>query len=150
MVVAGGAVAVGALLTAGYLETAERHLGATTEVAAFATYLLGAILLDDATLAVLLAVVMVVLLLARGPVHRFADEVLTRTEVEDAVRFFVIAFVVLPLLPDRAMGPYGVLNPSHIWLLVVAQFRMVICWYAGVPMMRDRRLWVRRALSRWK
>lgn len=120
VVVAGGAVAVGALLTAGYLETAERHLGATTEVAAFATYLLGAILLDDATLAVLLAVVMVVLLLARGPVHRFADEVLTRTEVEDAVRFFVIAFVVLPLLPDRAMGPYGVLNPSHIWLLVVA------------------------------
>ena len=100
--------------SARYLETAERHLGATTEVAAFATYLLGAILLDDATLAVLLAVVMVVLLLARGPVHRFADEVLTRTEVEDAVRFFVIAFVVLPLLPDRAMGPYGVLNPSHI------------------------------------
>lgn len=37
-----------------------------------------------------------------------------------ALRFFVIAFVVLPLLPDRAMGPYGVLNPSKIWLLVVA------------------------------
>jgi uncharacterized membrane protein (DUF4010 family) len=139
VVVAGGAVAVGALLTAGYLETVGRHLGATTEVAAFATYLLGAVLLDDATLAVLLAVVMVVLLLARGPVHRLADEVLTRTEVEDAVRFFVIAFVVLPLLPDRDMGPYGVLNPSHIWLLVVALTGIGWAGYIAVRMVGPQR-----------
>ena len=139
VVVAGAAVAVGALLTAGYVETAGQDRGATTEVAAFATYLLGAVVWDDATLAVLLAVMMVVLLLARGPVHRLADEVLTRTEVEDAVRFFVVAFVVLPLLPDRAMGPYGVLNPSRIWLLVVALTGIGWAGYIAVRMVGPQR-----------
>ncbi|MBS0362933.1 MAG: DUF4010 domain-containing protein, partial [Proteobacteria bacterium] len=27
--------------------------------------------------------------------------------------------IVLPLLPDRALGPYGALNPHKIWLVVV-------------------------------
>ena len=39
---------------------------------------------------------------------------------DDAIRFFVIAFVVLPVLPDRVLGPYGTINPYHIWVLVVA------------------------------
>jgi hypothetical protein len=35
-------------------------------------------------------------------------------------------------------------------LVVVAQLRIVICWYSGVPMMALRRLCVRRSLSRSK
>lgn len=115
-----GAAIVGALLVAGYVRTASTDKGATTETAAFAVFLLGATAWTDAELAVGLAVVVAVLLASRTPLHRLAREVVTETEVTDALRFFVIAFVVLPLLPDRAMGPYGVLNPSKIWLLVVA------------------------------
>ena len=39
--------------------------------------------------------------------------------MRDALTFFVAAFVVLPLLPDADLGPYGVLNPRRIWLIVV-------------------------------
>jgi uncharacterized membrane protein (DUF4010 family) len=119
-VIAAGAVGVAALLVVGYARTAKADRGSTTEAAAFATYLLGALLRSDAEVAVGLAVVMAVLLAAKGPIHHLAREVVTATEVQDALRFFVIAFVVLPLLPDRKVGPYGVLNPSRIWLLVVA------------------------------
>ena len=115
-----GAAVVGALLVAGYVRTASTDKGATTETAAFAVFLLGATAWTDAELAVGLGVVVAVLLASRTSLHRLAREVVTETEITDALRFFVIAFVVLPLLPDRAMGPYGVLNPSKIWLLVVA------------------------------
>ena len=35
------------------------------------------------------------------------------------LQFAVLTAVILPLLPDRAFGPYGVLNPFQIWLMVV-------------------------------
>ena len=35
------------------------------------------------------------------------------------LQFAVLTAVILPLLPDRAFGPYGVLNPFEIWLMVV-------------------------------
>lgn len=120
VVVAAGLIAAAALVTAGYVRTAGADRGTTTEFAAVVTYLLGALAWNETRVAVALAVVMVALLLIRGPVHRLAREVATKQEIEDAVRFFVIAFVVLPLLPDRSLGPYGVLNPQRIWLLVVA------------------------------
>jgi uncharacterized membrane protein (DUF4010 family) len=118
-VVAAGAVAVTGLLIVGYLRTAQADRGVTTEAAALATYLLGALCRSDAEVAIGLAVTMAVLLSAKGPIHRFAREIVTASELEDALRFFVVAFVVLPLLPDRKVGPYGVLNPAKIWLLVV-------------------------------
>lgn len=47
------------------------------------------------------------------------QETVTERERIDALKFFVAAFVVLPLLPDRAVGPYDVWVPQRIWLLVV-------------------------------
>jgi uncharacterized membrane protein (DUF4010 family) len=36
-----------------------------------------------------------------------------------AAQFGAIALVVLPVLPDRAIGPYDALNPRMLWLVVV-------------------------------
>ena len=41
------------------------------------------------------------------------------TLVAAIMRFVLISLVILPLLPDRAYGPYAVLNPREIWLMVV-------------------------------
>ena len=138
-VVAAGALGVAALLVAGYARTANADRGITTEAAALATFLLGALVRSDAELAVGLAVIMAVLLAAKGPIHRLAREIITNTEVEDALRFFVIALVVLPLLPDRKAGPYGVLNPFKIWLLVVALTGLGWAGYIAVRALGPRR-----------
>ena len=31
----------------------------------------------------------------------------------------LVTLVVLPILPNETFGPYDVLNPFHIWLMVV-------------------------------
>ncbi len=36
-----------------------------------------------------------------------------------ALQFALVAAVILPLLPDRTIDPFGLLNPFQIWLMVV-------------------------------
>lgn len=137
--VAGGAVAIGLLLAAGYVRTAHADLGLTTESAALATYFLGALALDHAALATGAAVVMASVLAAKGPLHRFSREIVSAVEVTDALRFLVAAFVLLPLVPDRALGPYGALNPFKIWLLVVTLTGIGWAGYIAVRFLGSRR-----------
>lgn len=112
-------VIVGLLVVLGYRRTSVEDPGTTTEVALVAVFLLGAMTVDHAPLAAALAIVTTILLRAKGRIHAFAREVLTDAELEDALKFLVLAFVVLPLLPNRDLGPYGALNPHRIWLIVV-------------------------------
>ncbi|MET9232265.1 DUF4010 domain-containing protein [Lentzea sp. NPDC003310] len=110
--------AVGALVIAWYMRTSEP--GATTEIAAIATFLLGALAWHRPELAVPVGVAAAALLAAKRPLHRFARKVVSDQDVRDAMILFVVAFVVLPLLPNRPLGPYGVLNPARVWWLVIA------------------------------
>jgi len=110
--------AVAALVIAWYLRTEEP--GATTEIAAIATFLLGALAWHRPELAVPAGVAAAALLAAKRPLHRFARKVVSDQDVRDAMVLFVVAFVVLPLLPNRPLGPYGVLNPARVWWLVIA------------------------------
>ncbi|WP_086664215.1 MgtC/SapB family protein [Lentzea kentuckyensis] len=110
--------AVAALVIAWYLRTSEP--GATTEIAAIVTFLLGALAWHRPELAVPMGVAAAALLAAKRPLHRFARKVVSDQDVRDAMILFVVAFVVLPLLPNRPLGPYGVLNPARVWWLVIA------------------------------
>jgi uncharacterized membrane protein (DUF4010 family) len=112
-----GVVALFAL--AGYLRSTDDDVGLTTELALVATVLVGSLAVVDEQLAVMVAVVLAALLASRDRIHRFARELLTKREVEEAILFFVAAFVVLPLLPSGPRGPYGVLDPARIWRMVV-------------------------------
>ena len=44
---------------------------------------------------------------------------LKNQEVKSTLVFAVIAFVILPLLPNQSYGPFGAFNPYLIWLMVV-------------------------------
>lgn len=127
-----GMVGVGLLMGLAYFRTSKGDPGTTTEIAALVAYLLGALAYTRTALAVALAVVAVVLLVSKDRIHRFAREVVSGVELEDAIKFFVVAFVILPLLPDRGVGPYGVLNPAKVWLLVVLITGIGWIGYIGV------------------
>lgn len=91
----------------------------TTEIAAVLMLLIGALsVAGPRLLAVATGAVIALLLHFKRPLHetveRFADE-----EVRAVMTFVLIALVVLPLLPDRAFDPLGVLNPHAIWRMVV-------------------------------
>ncbi|MDE1917178.1 MAG: MgtC/SapB family protein [Sphingomonadales bacterium] len=93
--------------------------GITTEIALVATGFLGAMSVTAPQLAGALAVLITIVLAARGPLHRFVDETVSAGEVADVLLLAGATLVVLPLLPDRPMGPFGALNPHAIWLVVV-------------------------------
>lgn len=111
--------AVVLLLVVNHWAGTDDGSGTTSEMAAVVTLGLGALASTRPVLAVALAVSMTVLLVSRSTLHRFVQETVTERERIDALKFFVAAFVVLPLLPDRAVGPYDVWVPQRIWLLVV-------------------------------
>ena len=124
--IAGGEVLL-AVATAGviiltavaYWRGHEDDPGLTTEIALIVTALLGGLSMQQPALAGGLAVTVAVLLAARTPLHSFVRTVLTEDELKDALIFAGSTLVVLPLVPDRPMGPYGALNPHSIWILVI-------------------------------
>lgn len=111
----------GALVVVGYVKDSGsgKSLGATTEVAAVATFTLGYLAHAELALTAMLGVIVVAVLALKPRLHEFAREELTPKEVSAALAFLVIAFVVLPLLPDRPVDPWGVVNPFRLWLLFV-------------------------------
>ena len=98
-------VGVSALAALAYWRSAERDPGLTTEVTLVATVLLGGLAVHDPTFAAGLGVIVAGLLTARTAIHRFVRSVLTEDEVHDGLIFAGATLVVLPLLPDKAMGP---------------------------------------------
>jgi uncharacterized membrane protein (DUF4010 family) len=117
-----GAVAVTGALVAAYLqdrESVKDDSGTTTVMAALAVFFLGAInYYGYRTPAVALGVGITVLLYFKAEIEGFSHK-LTAQDLRSMLQFAVLTAVILPLLPDRAFGPYGVLNPFQIWLMVV-------------------------------
>jgi len=137
--VAVGLAAVGVLIAAGSWRSMRAHPGSTTVFASLAAYLLGSLTESRPQLAIGVSVVLVTLLMSKDRVHRVLRERVTDVEVADAVKFAIVAFVVLPLLPNRGLGPYEVLNPFRIWSLVVAVTGIGWLGYVGVRVLGPRR-----------
>ena len=113
------ALVIGALTTVAYGRSSAHDPGLTTEVALVTTVLLGALAVREPALASGLGAGVALLLAARSRLHRFVKRVLTEDELHDALVFAAAALVILPLTPDRPVGPLGVVNPMTIWRLAV-------------------------------
>lgn len=137
--VAAGLLVIGMVILALLHPRSSEDPGITSAVAALTTFLLGSLALTDGALAVGLAVIVTVLLVAKRQIHAFARDVITAVELEDALTFGVIAFVILPLLPDTALGPYDALNPHRIWLAVVVFTTISWVGYIAVRAVGPRR-----------
>jgi uncharacterized membrane protein (DUF4010 family) len=112
--------AVAVLVAAAYLrESLAGQPGATTEVAAIVTFLLGALagtgqmLLAGAT-----GIAVATLLVAKPGLENFS-KALTPKELASAIQLAILTGIVLPLAPNQGYGPWSVLNPYEIWMVVV-------------------------------
>ncbi len=122
---AGWLVPLGLLLVAGMLIAAYQRdgdaadPGTTTVIAAAVTYLLGVLVgLGEVPIAGALAIGVTALLYFKPELEGFSTT-LPRQDIVSVLQFLAITFIVLPIVPNEGMGPYGVLNPRHIWLMVV-------------------------------
>ncbi|MDP3990354.1 MAG: MgtC/SapB family protein [archaeon] len=113
---------IGFLIAVTYVALERRsktYRGATSEIAGFITFFIGALVFyDKVTISVSLAVIMTIILYMRAFLHTFAKRI-KAIELADTLKFAVIAFVILPFLPDQNYGPFGIFNPYVVWLMVV-------------------------------
>ncbi len=96
----------------------ESDIGQTTEVAALLMFAVGAYLvLGNQVLAIVIGGTMAILLYVKEHLHDFIDR-LENKDLAAIMTFAGISLVILPILPDKTFGPYDVLNPNNIWLMV--------------------------------
>ncbi len=123
----GWMVAAGLLALTGvviYSNFAKQKAGAidpgmTTEMAALLLYGLGAyVVIGSMIVAVVLGGAMALLLHLKKPMHTFAGA-LGEADMRAIMQFVFLTLVILPVLPHKDYGPYGVWNPFQIWLMVV-------------------------------
>ncbi len=98
----------------------DGDIGITTEVVALLTFILGALCFSDEGLQIvpILAIIITTLLAVKPYLHTFARRI-SQKEIINTLKFLIVAFVILPLLPNQTMGPLDVFNPYQIWLMVV-------------------------------
>jgi uncharacterized membrane protein (DUF4010 family) len=141
VVLAAGLLAFAGALTAfSYLEaSAEKNFSVTGVVAGILTFVLGAYAtLGDETVAVAAAVAMAVLLALREPLHSWVRKV-TWLEMRSALVLLAMSFLFLPVLPNRPVDPWNVLNPSEIWLLAILIAAVSFAGYVAVRVLGDRK-----------
>jgi uncharacterized membrane protein (DUF4010 family) len=114
-----GAVAAFLLVSFRHKLQASERAGMTSEMSALATYLVGALVQREyfwiaTTLCVASALLLELKTGLEGLAERLpAEEILTFT------KFLLVTAVILPVIPDREIGPFQI-NPQRTWLVVVA------------------------------
>jgi uncharacterized membrane protein (DUF4010 family) len=123
--------------------TAADDSGTTTVTAALAVFLLGVVVfLGHWLLAVTLGVAITALLHFKPELEGISRR-LTVQDTRSMLQFAILTAVVLPLLPNEAYGPYGVLNPFQMGLMVVLISAVSLAGYVAWRTMRrqDERAW---------
>lgn len=101
------------------LNEPDDNISATNAVASVMTAMLGLLATTGhAKEATIAAGAAMLLLSMRQELHEWL-RTLSQRDIRAAAQYGAITLVMLPLLPDRAMGPYDALNPRMLWLVVV-------------------------------
>jgi uncharacterized membrane protein (DUF4010 family) len=131
---------LGALLVTSYKTQQRRNedAGLTTEVALLIAFSLGALAAGgQMLLAAAIAVVTALLLGFKEEIHTTLGR-LQRHELHASLQLLLIAVVILPLLPDRPMGPWDAINPRALGLLVMLIAGIGFAGYFAVRIMGPR------------
>ena len=139
-VISAGVIGLALLLRQGFEAHIDetRNVSATTMIAALITFSLGAV---SVKLSPLLAgggaVVTAFILWLREPMHGLLNRI-DANEMSAFLRLLLISIVVLPAMPDVGLGPYQVINPRHIWWMVVLISGLGFIGYVSVKALGER------------
>lgn len=118
-IVAAGLIGLAGMIAAGIFHGKPDDPGLTTEVAMAVMFLLGAFLSFGPLAVPIIASGCIVILLHLKPQMQALAGKIGDADFRAVIQFILITLVILPVLPDRTFGPFDVLNPRRIWLMVV-------------------------------
>jgi uncharacterized membrane protein (DUF4010 family) len=111
---------------------ADQTFSVTSVIVAFIVLLLGAYaVVGEMEVAAAVGVAVVALLAARESLHGWLQR-LTWAELRSGILLLAMTFVALPLLPDRAIDPWGAINPHELWLMTILIAVISASGYAAV------------------
>src|ERR1700691_1224173 len=97
----------------------DRSLEATTSAALLAIFVLGALAGQGHLFTPVAAAILMTMLLAwKVELHRFAGG-LQPAEIRSAVLLGLLGLVVYPILPDRFIDRWELINPRQAWITVI-------------------------------
>lgn len=124
-----------AAVTAVFEREANRALNgysATTFVAALLTFALGAYaVMGDMRIAAAAAVAATGILAAREEIHGWVARI-TWPELRSALVLLAMSLIILPVIPDQAIGPSGGVNPREVWLIAIVLAAVSFVGYGAV------------------
>lgn len=141
MLISAGFLLTGAVLAVFMWREGERQgdYSATTFIAALLTFMLGATaVMGDMAIAAGAGVAAVGLLAYKRQLHGFLAR-LTWSELRSGLLLAAMTFIALPLLPDRALDPWGALNPHELWLVTILIAAVSFLGYVAVKLLGPSR-----------
>jgi uncharacterized membrane protein (DUF4010 family) len=134
LLLAAGFVVVSGALAAFYWREGESDddLSATSAVAVMLSYMLGAFAVrGDPAVAAGAAVATALLLATKAQLHGWLARI-TWPELRASLLLAAMTFIALPLLPNRAVDPYGAVNPYELWLMTILIAAVSFAGYAAI------------------
>lgn len=118
---------------------ATHSFSATTTIAALLTFMLGAYaLLGDVRVTAASAIATTGILIIREELHGWVAKI-TLPEFESGLVLLAMTFIALPVVPDRAIGPFGGVNPHQIWIIAIVLAAVSFAGYVAVKLLGERR-----------
>ena len=116
----------------------EIALGMTTAVALHVAFGIGVLVaMGQIDAAVALSLATTIILYFKPQLHEFTQK-LSERDLNAIFQFGLIAFIILPVLPDKGYGPYDALNPNNIWLMVVMISAINLAGYVTLKLVGRR------------
>ena len=113
-------------------------VGATTAIAGLAVFLLGTLAaVGQEQAAVAAGIATATLLAFRAVLHGFVAR-LSWLEIRDGLILLSMAFLLLPILPDRALDPWGALNPRALWIIATLLAAVSYAGWMAVRVLGER------------
>jgi uncharacterized membrane protein (DUF4010 family) len=140
-VVVAGFIAVTAIAVLSHLSKLKDDAeapGQTSEAAALLTYALGAYLAaGNYAAGIVVGGIAAVLLHFKQSMHEFAGGMSER-DVRAIMHLVIVSLIILPVLPDQTYGPYDVLNPRQVWLMVALIVGIGLAGYVAYKLVGAR------------
>lgn len=116
----------------------DEDFGVTTVIAALITFALGAYaVIGEIAVAAAGSVVTAGLLAAKGALHQWIRK-LTWEELRSGIVLLAMTVILIPILPNKTVGPYNLINPLELWLMTVLIAVVSFAGYVAIKLAGER------------
>ncbi len=97
----------------------RKAIGITTEVAFVISFTLGVMIHTvGAELSIALSIIITLILAMKRYTEQIGKNI-KDVELMDTLKFAILAFIILPILPNTYIDPFNIINPYQLWILVI-------------------------------